>query len=146
MVGRSRIPGVPRVGDKETSDKLDTAQTRASHTSHMHSFTGSRLGVIPSKHALSEGVRVRCGVGEVDVLGTFVVEVVVLACSRVDGRGSRALGDGSGTCLLVVEHDDLERVLGNMHVVGSCTQSLSDLAGSRSPGVVVHVRSSVIGT
>ena len=45
------------------------------------------------------GVRVRCGVGEVDVLGTFVVEVVVVACSRVDGRGSRDLDDGSGTCL-----------------------------------------------
>ena len=42
------------------------------------------------------GVRVRCGVGEVDVLGTFVVEVVILACSRVGGRGSRDLGDGSG--------------------------------------------------
>ena len=49
------------------------------------------------------GVRVRCGVGEVDVLGTFVVEVVVLACSRVDGRGSRDLGDGSGTCLSLHE-------------------------------------------
>ena len=68
-------------------------------------------------------VRVRCGVGEVDFIGTFVVEVVVLACSRVDGRGSRNLGDGSGTCLSVVEHDDPERVLGNMHVVGSCTQT-----------------------
>ncbi|EMS46386.1 hypothetical protein TRIUR3_21937 [Triticum urartu] len=42
-------------------------------------------------------------------------------------QGSRNLGDGSGTCLSVVEHDDPERVLGNMHVVGSCTQSLSDL-------------------
>ena len=43
-------------------------------------------------------VRVRCGVGEVDVLGTFVVELVILAGSRVDGRGSRDLGNGSGTC------------------------------------------------
>ena len=68
------------------------------------------------------------------------MEVVVLSCSRVDGRGSRDLGDGSGTCLSVVEHDDPERVLGSMHVVGSCTQSLSDLTGSRSPDVVVHVR------
>ena len=48
-------------------------------------------------------VRVRCGVGEVDVIGTFVVVVVVLACSRVDGRGSRDLGDGSGTCLSLRE-------------------------------------------
>ena len=45
------------------------------------------------------GVRVRCGVGEVDVLGTFVVEVVVLACSKVDDRGSRDLDNGGGTCL-----------------------------------------------
>ena len=66
-----------------------------------------------------------------------VVEVVVLACSRVDGRGSHDLGDGSGTSLSVVGHDDPERVLGSMHVVGSCTQSLSDLTGSRSPGVVI---------
>ena len=28
-------------------------QTRASHTSLMHSFTGGRLGVIPSKRAFS---------------------------------------------------------------------------------------------
>ena len=28
----------------------------------------------------------------------FVEEVVVLTCSRVDGRGSRDLGDGSCTC------------------------------------------------
>ena len=91
----------------------------------MHSFMGGRLGVIPSKRANGT------------VLTTAVGEVVVLACSRVDGRGSRDLGDGSGTCLSVLEHDDPERVLGSMHVVGSCTQSLSDLMGSRSPGVVV---------
>ena len=48
-------------------------------------------------------VRVRCGVGEVDVFGMFVVELVVLACSRVGGRGSRNLGDGSGTCLSLHE-------------------------------------------
>ena len=39
------------------------------------------------------------------------MEVVVLACSRVDGRGSRDLGDGSGTCLSVVEHDDPDVVV-----------------------------------
>ena len=83
-------------------------QARASHTSHMHSFTGIVPTVIPSKRA-SGIVLVRCKVEEVDVLAmavvevvvlaTAVVEVVVLACSRVDGRGSRDLGDGSGTCL-----------------------------------------------
>ena len=54
MVGRSRIPGVPRVGDKETSDNLDTVQTRASQTSQAF-VHGRRLEVIPSKRALSEG-------------------------------------------------------------------------------------------
>ena len=54
MVGRSRIPGVPRVGDKETSDKSDTVQTRASQT--LQAFVHERrLEVIPSKRALSEG-------------------------------------------------------------------------------------------
>ena len=67
------------------------------------------------------------------------MEVVVLARSRVDGRGSRDLDDDSGTSLSVVEHDDPERVLGNMHIVSSCAQSLSDLTGSRSSDVVVHV-------
>ena len=62
----------------------------------MHSFTGIVPTVIPSKRA-SGTVLVRCKVEEVDVLATAVVEVVVLACSRVDGRGSRDLGDGSGT-------------------------------------------------
>ena len=42
--------------------------------------------------------QVQCVVGEVDVLRTFVVEEVVLACSRVDERCSRDLGDGSCTC------------------------------------------------
>ena len=43
------------------------------------------------------------GVEEVDVLAMAVVEVVVLARSRVDGRGSRDLGGGSGTCLSLHE-------------------------------------------
>ena len=54
----------------------------------MHSFTGSRLGVIPSKRA-SGTVLVPCK----------VEEVAILTHSRVSGRGSRDLGDGSGTCL-----------------------------------------------
>ena len=53
MVGRSRIPGVPRVGDKETSDNLDKVQTRASQTSQAF-IHGRRLEVIPSKRAFSE--------------------------------------------------------------------------------------------
>ena len=84
IVGRSRILGVPRVGDKETSDNLDTVQTRGSQTSQAF-VHGRRLEVIPSKRANGT------------VIMTAVVEVVVLACSRVDGRGSRDLGDGSGT-------------------------------------------------
>ena len=64
MVGRSRIPGVPRVGDKETSDNLDTVQTRASHTSHMHSFTGGRLGVIPLERALLERIKFKVEKGK----------------------------------------------------------------------------------
>ena len=133
------VTGFPRVndGDKETSDNLDMVQTRASQTSQAF-VHGRRLGVIPSKRAFIGTDQVRRGEGEVDVLGTFVVEVVVLSCSRVDGRGSRNLGDGSGTCLSIVEHHDPERVLGNMHVIGSCTQTLSDLTGSRSPDIVVH--------
>ena len=65
-------------------------QERASHASHMHSFTRGRLGVIPSKCA-NGTVLVRCQVEEVDVLGTFVVEVGV----HDDGRGTRDLAGGS---------------------------------------------------
>ena len=52
------------------TDNSGTAQARASHTSHMHSFTGGVSRVIPSKRVLSEGVRVDVEeVVEVDVLG-----------------------------------------------------------------------------
>ena len=74
------------------TDNSSTEQTRASHTSHMHLFTGGRLRIIPSKRA-SGTVLVRCKGEEVDVL----------ARSRVDGRGSRDLDDGSGTCLSLHE-------------------------------------------
>ena len=80
MVGRSRIPGVPRVGDKETSDNLDTVQTRASQTSQAF-VHGRRLEVIPSKRAFSERFE-------------SSREVVV----HGDGRGTRDLGNGSRTC------------------------------------------------
>ncbi len=83
---------------------------------------------------------------EVVVLATVVEVAVHAEVVELDGSVTWVFGDGSGTCLSVVENDDPERVLGNMHVVGSCTQSLSDLTGSRSLDVVVHVRSSVIGT
>ena len=52
------VAGFPQVddGDKATcTDNSSLEQAQASHTSHMHSFTGGRLGVIPSKRALSEG-------------------------------------------------------------------------------------------
>jgi hypothetical protein len=54
---------------------------------HMHSFTGGRLEVIPSKRA-NGTVRVRCKVEEVDVLRTFVVEVVVHVREAVYDDGS----------------------------------------------------------
>ena len=76
-------------------------KTRASQTSQAF-VHGRRLEVIPLKRA-SGTVLVRCKVEEVDVLTTTVVEVVILAHSRVDGRGSRDLGDGRGTCLSLHE-------------------------------------------
>ena len=59
--------------------------------------------LIPFRACIVGTDQVRSRDGEVDVLGTFVVEVVVLSCSRVDRRGSRNLDDGSGTCLSLHE-------------------------------------------
>ena len=84
MVGRSRILGVPRVGDKETSDNLDMVQTRASQTSQAF-IHGCRLGVIPLKRALSEWI-------EFGGWGTRVEGEVVVHGVVVGSRGSR---DGS---------------------------------------------------
>ena len=77
--------GLPRVSGMETRNVQrplsETVQTRASHTTHMHSVHGRRLGVIPSKRPFG-AERVRSGsscsrvVGELVVLAT-VVEVVV---------------------------------------------------------------------
>ena len=96
--------GFPRVNVMANEERAKTnghgANTSISYNTH--SYTGGQLGVIPSKRA-SGTVLVRCKVEEVDVLATAVVEVVVLARSRVDGRGSRDLGDGSGTCLSLHE-------------------------------------------
>ena len=77
---------------RKTSGTLDTVQTRASQTSQAY-VHGRRLGVIPSKCA-NGTILVRCQVEEVDVLGTFVVEVGV----HDDGSGSRDLGGGSRSC------------------------------------------------
>ena len=57
---------------------------------HMHSFTGDCLGVIPSKRAKGT-VLVRCKVEEVDVLETFVVEVII----HGDGSCTRGFNHGS---------------------------------------------------
>ena len=76
--GRSRIPGVPRVGDNETSDNLDTVQTRAYQTSQAF-VRGHRLGVIPSKRALSE--RIEFGGRGTHVEGEVVVHGVVVGSS-----------------------------------------------------------------
>ena len=50
--------GLPWVSGMETRNVQrplsETVQTRASHTTHMHSVHGRRLGVIPSKRAFSE--------------------------------------------------------------------------------------------
>ena len=86
---------------KKTSGNLDTVQRQASQRSQAF-VHGCRLKVIPSKRA-SGTVLVRCTVEEVDVLATAVVEVVVLARSRVGGRSSRDLGDSSCTCLSLHE-------------------------------------------
>ena len=78
MVGRPRILGVPRVGDKGTSDKLDMVQTRASQTSQAF-IHGRRLEVIPSKHALSEQIEFGCRGTHVE--GEVVVHGVVMGSS-----------------------------------------------------------------
>ena len=48
--------GFPQVGDKETSDNLDTAQTRASQTSQAF-VTDVVWMVIPLRRALSKGFK-----------------------------------------------------------------------------------------
>ena len=58
---------------------------------NMHSFSEGRLGGYTFEACFIERVQFRCGVGEVDILGTFVVEVGV----HDDGRGTRDLGGGS---------------------------------------------------
>ena len=62
------------------------ANSSISNIASIHSLTSSRGYTFEA--CVIEGVRVRCGVGEVDVLAMAVVEVVDLACSRVDSRGS----------------------------------------------------------
>ena len=69
----------------------DTVQTRASHTTHMHSFTGGVSGLY-LRSVLFRGGSSQCDVEEVDVLGMVVVEVV-------------AHGDGSGSSGSRVEEE-----------------------------------------
>ena len=50
--------GFPRDGGMANEERAKTIRSRCKHEHlipHMHSFTGGRLGVIPSKRALSEG-------------------------------------------------------------------------------------------
>ena len=69
-----------------------------------HAFVhDGHLGGYTFEACIFETGRVRCNIEEVDILATAVVEVVILVRSRVDGRGSRDLGDGSGTCLSLHE-------------------------------------------
>ena len=100
------VTGFPHDGDKVKEGNVHRqiehgASTSISYITHAF-VQGRRLGVIPLKRA-NGIVLVRCKVEEVDVLATAVVEVVVLARSRVDGRGSRDLGSGSGTFLSLHE-------------------------------------------
>ena len=59
MVGCSRLPGSHGTAAWQTRNMQrplsDTVQTRASHTTHKHSFTGGRLGFIPLKCAFRGG-------------------------------------------------------------------------------------------
>ena len=87
MVGHPRISGVPRVGDKGTSDKLDKVQTRASQTSQAF-VHGRRLEVIPLKRALSELI-------EFGGRGTRVEGEVVVHGVVVGSSGSRDGSSGS---------------------------------------------------
>ena len=95
----------PRVDDADKAKEGQRALTIRAWSKHEHlihhTCISSRAvvsAVIPFGACIIGTDQVRSGDGEVDVLGTFVVEVVVLSCSRVDGRGTCDLGDGSGTC------------------------------------------------
>ena len=77
------VTGFPHDGGKENEERArtnsDMVQTRASHTTHMHSVHGRRPGVIPSKRAF-RAERVRSG----------------SSCSR-GHHGSSRSRDGSGS-------------------------------------------------
>ena len=84
----------PHVGGKaKEGRRASTIRARGKHEHlihHMQAFSDGRLEVIPSKRAKGT-VLVRCKVEEVDVLGTFVVEVVI----HGDGSSTRVFGHGS---------------------------------------------------
>lgn len=98
------VTGFPRVDGMEERDTTDTVQTRAYHTTYAF---GPRLHGRSSRRSsrgytfeacVFETGRVRCGVGEVGILGTIVVEVVVLSVfgdHRDSSGSSRSHGDGS---------------------------------------------------
>ena len=99
------VTGFPHDGDKVKEGNVHRqiehgASTSNSYIASIRSRTLSQGYTFEAcKRDNSRSVKVE----EVDVLATAVVEVVVLARSRVDGRGSRDLGDGSGTCLSLHE-------------------------------------------
>ena len=87
------ITGFPHVGGKVKEERArnnsDTVQPRASHTSHNIRSRASSWGYT-FVACIIGAVRVRSGVGEVDVLGTF----------GSGSRGTRRLvkNHGGGSC------------------------------------------------
>ena len=81
----NRVPTGRRHGKlgETCNDNSKTVHPRASHTTHMHSFTSVASGLY-LRSVRFRGGSSRCDVEEVDVLGMVVVEVV-------------AHGDGSGS-------------------------------------------------
>ena len=74
--------GFPHDGGKakeglRATNNLDTKQHTVQLIHHKHSSMGVVLGGYTFEACIIGGVRVRCGVGEVDVLGTLR-EVVLL--------------------------------------------------------------------
>ena len=75
VIGFPRVDGMAKQGGT-CKDQLGHG-LNMSISYNMHSSMGDHFGVIPSKRAFSE--RIKFGaVAEVDILGTVIVEVVVL--------------------------------------------------------------------
>ena len=93
-------------------------QTKGTCHTTQQSFLEGHLGGYTFVACIIGAVRIRCGVGEVDVLGTSVVEVVVLSAigDQWDGSGSRGTrrlvkNHGGGSCTPVVVKLDGTNVL-----------------------------------